>query len=817
MTYSDGVQHQLSPADGLLYNQSTAFVSVSALGDATLGVAFADQTIEITVVMQSGVHTITLISQETDVLGTEMIEERLVQHVRECFENLRVGRAASVDTAALCDALQLWKSDSGMTFLEYSIRSQNDACEFLGKVIDTMADEMGGTPAAERLRAALTNKSIVFKRCHSCQCVTRGREEGRILMPVPIESVEQRWGSLEQALEHMVQSEVMTGENAVMCDTCTTRETTSYTTAVSTLPPVLLIQLQRFKQDMYGNFTKSNHRVTFPDTLDMWPYTCEARASELDRNVERTRCLYKLVGVVLHSGSHRAGHYTSLAQHRSKWYTFNDQHVSAFEDDFDEVCFGGEAEDSARHGNGPRENNKNAYILIYRAQETKHGDPSWELSETDDIDWAIGQSVNPSTRKVHDAGVELMRQQLLFDSSVLDTLRTLVATAREDEQQFRQAFEMGVRIFSNVVCHARRHHDTVETWVTALKDKMCAIRCTSAWLLVQIHQESDLSIHFVLTAPSKCRSSRTRDAIIAVLDTAISVHKSDMADAAPPDSAPHTTQIASVGLAFCEKHLPALKQHADPSRNPVPPPLSRQDTAIGDAPTTEATPAAPTKDAGCGESVSATAEGVWRVTIKNSESTAMTVCSGHSVGTRRFRTTIASGGSYTWEAETERDWHGEVSGRGEYAWRCRGSGYQNFTVSNYAGFSSHRTTISQQTQQQPALPPIDEATPQEQKPINSAMVDQCCEICGCSREEVVSSSLASCVPCDCVLRETAILWTPYSVSHWQMCALAGTTCTAVDNHTFQRAFHRRSDRSFACTCAVNRRMVTHCGCSTFCC
>ena len=36
------------------------------------------------------------------------------------------------------------------------------------------------------------------------------------------------------------------------------------------------------------------------------------------------------------------GHYISLVQHESKWYQCNDQHVTSFDEDFDQVCFGGE-------------------------------------------------------------------------------------------------------------------------------------------------------------------------------------------------------------------------------------------------------------------------------------------------------------------------------------------------------------------------------------------------------------------------------------------------------------------------------------------
>ena len=56
-------------------------------------------------------------------------------------------------------------------------------------------------------------------------------------------------------------------------------------------------------------------------------------------------CALVQVGVVLHSGSHRSGHYTSLVRHGSHWYTFDDQHVSRLDEaQFEHVCFGGQEE-----------------------------------------------------------------------------------------------------------------------------------------------------------------------------------------------------------------------------------------------------------------------------------------------------------------------------------------------------------------------------------------------------------------------------------------------------------------------------------------
>ena len=100
--------------------------------------------------------------------------------------------------------LQAWRSGTGdgggAGFLEYPIRSQNDASEFLGKVVDALQEELKGTSHAEGLALALGCKSSVVKLCRRCGAKTVGREEISTITPVSIQDMERRYETLEQAL-----------------------------------------------------------------------------------------------------------------------------------------------------------------------------------------------------------------------------------------------------------------------------------------------------------------------------------------------------------------------------------------------------------------------------------------------------------------------------------------------------------------------------------------------------------------------------------------------------------------------------------------
>ncbi|CAN4095904.1 unnamed protein product [Withania somnifera] len=101
---------------------------------------------------------------------------------------------------------------------------------------------------------------------------------------------------------------------------------------IDKVPSILSIHLKRFSQDSRGRLNKLSGHVNFRDTVDLKPYV-------------DTRCLqketykYHLIGVVVHSGSMRRGHYVAYIRGGPKitgkdknaedfaWYYASDTHV----------------------------------------------------------------------------------------------------------------------------------------------------------------------------------------------------------------------------------------------------------------------------------------------------------------------------------------------------------------------------------------------------------------------------------------------------------------------------------------------------------
>ncbi|CAH8368137.1 unnamed protein product [Eruca vesicaria subsp. sativa] len=98
---------------------------------------------------------------------------------------------------------------------------------------------------------------------------------------------------------------------------------------INKVPPVLTIHLKRFSQDLRGRLSKLNGHVAFKEVIDLGQYMDSRCSSGEDPPV------YRLAGLVEHSGTMRGGHYVAYVRGASKkvdssssvWYNISDAHV----------------------------------------------------------------------------------------------------------------------------------------------------------------------------------------------------------------------------------------------------------------------------------------------------------------------------------------------------------------------------------------------------------------------------------------------------------------------------------------------------------
>ncbi|XP_069046289.1 ubiquitin carboxyl-terminal hydrolase 16 isoform X2 [Lepisosteus oculatus] len=134
--------------------------------------------------------------------------------------------------------------------------------------------------------------------------------------------------SVQSCLYQFTEVEHLTTNNSLQCVTCTQHknkgsrsssdgEKCVYTDAlkqmlISLPPPVLTLHLKRFQQVGYS-VCKVNRHVIFPQVLDLAPF-CTTNCKNVPEGEKKV--LYRLYGIVEHSGTMRSGHYTAYVKVR---------------------------------------------------------------------------------------------------------------------------------------------------------------------------------------------------------------------------------------------------------------------------------------------------------------------------------------------------------------------------------------------------------------------------------------------------------------------------------------------------------------------
>lgn len=183
----------------------------------------------------------------------------------------------------------------------------------------------------------------------------------------------QNKSSLADSLAEFVQGEPMQGANKYKCLSCDPENGGKLVdamrrTCLEDVPDHLTVCLKRFTFDMMGQESKNNDFFAFPEEIDLSKF----ERKNLDHTDGATESdVFRLVGVIVHSGILTFGHYWSYVRLRypdprvSEWVRLEDTNFRSAKG-FDEVqneCYGG--------------NNRthNGYVLFYQ-RESSFENPS---------------------------------------------------------------------------------------------------------------------------------------------------------------------------------------------------------------------------------------------------------------------------------------------------------------------------------------------------------------------------------------------------------------------------------------------------------
>jgi len=337
------------------------------------------------------------------------------------FGHLSLGARAEHKPRAFWDSLR------DLDGAAVDLREHQDACEFFTRLLDGVDAEVEAAVVREEGQAGTVPGPAAPLLTAPCRDPARKPLEaclgGALVMQTtcrPFGHVSQRVepfaalsldvagkASLSDSLAAYVAAETMAGDNAVECEGCgagaRVEAARGARLARAALPGTLAIHLKRFEFDTrtYDRY-KITSRYTFTDALDLAPYVDDAGG----RGGGRVSTQFRLVGVIIHSGTAHAGHYYTLlaltgadaaaldlawargvdgqggeeatgasppsSPDDRRWFKYDDGTVTPWHlDDLDGDCFGGPTASTLVRGDRPY----SAYMLFYERvdeeEETK--------------------------------------------------------------------------------------------------------------------------------------------------------------------------------------------------------------------------------------------------------------------------------------------------------------------------------------------------------------------------------------------------------------------------------------------------------------
>jgi ubiquitin C-terminal hydrolase len=232
-----------------------------------------------------------------------------------------------------------------LNWRDFSEFRQHDAQEFLSILFGQIESEC---PEIYKsfIKPMFAIETTDFVECLDCHRIS---ESDCVLLDLPLSVPKSE--TLEQALQEFLKTEQLQGNDQYYCDNCHKKVDAIRGSKFKNLPTVLIFTLKRFTYqggDMQRQ--KLNTRLAFNEVL---------RMEEFLRETSDT--LYDLVGVLVHGGNTRGGHYVVNVKDldSNKWWLMDDDNVRDGSDL--EKTFGGDHCKS------------NAYMLLYRRRNQVMG------------------------------------------------------------------------------------------------------------------------------------------------------------------------------------------------------------------------------------------------------------------------------------------------------------------------------------------------------------------------------------------------------------------------------------------------------------
>ncbi|KAF8177293.1 ubiquitin carboxyl-terminal hydrolase 5 [Mycena galopus ATCC 62051] len=234
---------------------------------------------------------------------------------------------------------------------------QHDVVEFKRVLQDKLQSRMKGTKAE-----GVITKLFVGKLKSYIKCLNVAYESVRAEEFSDLELNVQGLRNLYESFKDYVAVTMLDGEKKYLAEGYGLQDA-KMGVIFESFPPVLHLRLKRYEYDVQrSSMVKLNDRHEFPFEIDLDEF--------LDSTADRSQpWVYKLHGVVVHSGDINQGRYFAVLKpdHNTRWLKFDDDRVTPVTaKEVLEDNYGGEALGTVQRGLvQPEKRSTNAYLLIY--------------------------------------------------------------------------------------------------------------------------------------------------------------------------------------------------------------------------------------------------------------------------------------------------------------------------------------------------------------------------------------------------------------------------------------------------------------------
>lgn len=181
----------------------------------------------------------------------------------------------------------------------------------------------------------------------NCPCITHSTFSGQLESSVVCDSCGSRTNTIDPLMDVSLEVDHLNPNSNLYtcldkfthsesldvtykCQSCTKPTTAKKTLRLKKIPPVLSIQLKRFKHNSLNDTaSKIETPVETPLYLNLTKYASDYEDNEQRQEID-TNKVYELFAVVTHIGSVNTGHYIALIKNSSgQWFKFDDSVITA--------------------------------------------------------------------------------------------------------------------------------------------------------------------------------------------------------------------------------------------------------------------------------------------------------------------------------------------------------------------------------------------------------------------------------------------------------------------------------------------------------